>query len=110
MKINNILESINKAIDVMRFNEGIEANGHFVAMSSIKKSMGPYKAYHIIIDYVDLDGHKNFTFCNNTCMERCPTGEEHKLEEQCTLEVLTRFFIKWNKFKDAIIKGEYDSE
>lgn len=110
MKINSILEGINKAIDVIRINREINVNGHFTAISNIKKSMGPYKEYRIVIDYINLDSHENFMFCSNHCMERCPVGEEYKLEEQCTQEILTKFFIKWDKYKESIIVGDYGCE
>lgn len=110
MRINKILESINKAIDTIRKEKELNARGHFVAVSTIKKSMGPYKEYRITVDYVNLNSHENYMFCSNTCMERCNTGEECKLEEQCTLELLTKFFIRWNKLKDKVIVGDYGCE
>lgn len=110
MKINQILESFNKALDAIRFTRGIKVNGHFNAVSTVKKSMGPYKTYRIVIDYVNLDNHENYPFCNNTYTDVCYTGEENKLEEQCTAEILVTFFIRWEKFKEAVIIGDYGCE
>ena len=110
MKINQMLESINKALDAIRFQRGIEVNGHFVAVTSIKKSMGAYKICTITVDYINLDEHENFKFCTNTLSDECVKGEEDKLEDRCALELLTSFFIRWEKFKEAVIIGDYGCE
>lgn len=107
MKINSILESINKAIDCIRKDNDIEVRGHFTALTTIKKSMGPYKECRIEINYTDLSEHKTTLFCNATCMERCAPNEEHKLIDHTTDCVITKFFIKWLECSNDIINSGY---
>ena len=107
MRINNILEGINKAIDHIRESSNVEAKGHFTAITTIKKSMGPYKECRIEINYTDLLEHKTTLFCNTTCMERCAPNEEYKLIDRTTENIITKFFVKWLECGDDVIKKGY---
>lgn len=110
MKIDEVLESLNKALDDIRERKQLNVKGHFVALPSIKKSMGPYKEYRIRINYVNGVDNEVHLFCTNTCMERCNAGEEDKLANQCETEVLRKFFICLHKYYDSIIIGDYGCE
>ncbi len=109
MRINSTLESINKAIDHTRKETGIETKGHFTALTTIKKLMGPYKECRIEINYTNLLKQQTTPFCTAVCVERCKPNEEHKLIEQTTDNAITEFFIKWIKCgNDIIIDGYGD--
>lgn len=110
MRINQILESINKAIDQFRAERNISARGHLIGICSIYKEMGPYKRFEMHLDYVNIDTENTVIVCENKCIDKCPIGQELKLEEKCTSELLTKFFIKWEELKEQIITGKYGAE
>ena len=49
MKINSVLEAINRALDEERAKRSLDIKGHFTSTMNIKKSMGPYKQCYINI-------------------------------------------------------------
>lgn len=110
MRINSILESINRAIDRTRKDTCIETRGHFTALTTIKKLMGPYKECRIEINYTDLSKQQTSSFCVVTCVERCASNEEHKLIEKTTDDAITEFFIKWIKCGNDIIIDGYGNK
>jgi hypothetical protein len=111
MKIDNILESINRAIDYVRDNNNIiSVKGHFVALTTINKGMGSYKECNIQVNYIDIKNQKIIPFCNEKCIEKCVANEEHKLIDQTTSKLITAFFIKWNECSNDIINGLYGNK
>lgn len=108
MRIDNTLESINKAVDYIRNDSNIVSiRGHFVALITLTKAMGPYKECNIQVNYIDIDNQKIIPFCSEKCVDRCTANEEYKLVEQTTDKLITTFFIKWNKYANDIINGVY---
>lgn len=112
MRINEVLECANKAIDEIRNKKNINARGHFVSTTEIQKAMGPYKQCVTRIVYVNLDKHSTNTFCGASIMERCLSENEEKMIKKVETQALTQFFIyqHMENVWEQIIKGEYGTE
>lgn len=93
MKINEVLEAYNKAIDNIREEKNITAKGHFISIADIKKSMGPYKQIYVTILYHDGVKNVNYPFAGAQLMDRCPIDKEETMLKQCELAALTKFFL-----------------
>lgn len=111
MKINDILESYNKAIDKIRKDKGITENGHLMAFTDVRKSMGPYKEFRTDILYISSDRNNTYV-CNHVSMERCLKDEEQKFVEKNELIVLEKLFtLLYNKFIwNQLIEGTYGTQ
>ena len=112
MKINDVLESYNKALEEYRWNRGLSTEGHFVSSTVIKKngSMGPFRECDVEIIYVDIsnNGCKNIAICGAVCKERCTVDQEEALINKTELTALAKLFLYlhegvWGK----IARGEY---
>lgn len=112
MRINEVLECANKAIDEIRKKESINAKGHFVSTTEIKKAMGPYKQCVVGIVYINLDKHSTYAFCGASIMERCLSENEEKIIKKAEAQALTQFFMyqHMENIWEQIIKGEYGTE
>lgn len=112
MRINEVLECANKAIDEIRNKKNINARGHFVSTTEIQKAMGPYKQCATRIVYVNLDKHSTSAFCGASIMERCLSENEEKMIKKVETQALTQFFIyqHMEDIWEQIIKGEYGTE
>ena len=88
MKINEVLECINKVSDSKREN----THGHLIAVTEIKKSMGPYRQAYTHIYYIDLDKKDKYEYCTASIMDRCTKDKEDKLKERCEKEALIKLF------------------
>lgn len=109
MRLNEVLECANKAIDEIREGKGIMAKGHFVSTTEIRKSMGPYRQCDVRIVYVNLDEHKTIDFCTTSAMERCTIEDEKKLVKATEMKALKAFFTQQciTEIWQQIIGGEY---
>lgn len=112
MRINEVLECANKAIDEIRKKENIDAKGHFVSTTEIRKAMGPYKQCIVEIMYINLDRHNTHAFCGASIMERCLSENEEKIIKKAETQALTQFFVyqHTDSIWEQIIKGEYGTE
>lgn len=110
MKINEVLEAYNKVIDTLREEKGIKAKGHFVAVTNIKKSMGPYKQFYVHILYCDVTKNINYPFAGAQLMERCPAGQEEEILNKCELAALKSFFLYCQQegILDKVIHNTYE--
>ena len=110
MKINEILEAYNKAIDIIREDKKLNVKGHFVVLEDIKKSMGPYKQLKVDILYCNVENNVNYPFAGAQLMEKCPAGTEEAMMEKCELATLTKFFYYLHNEEvfNSIISNTYD--
>lgn len=105
MKINDVLEAINQAIEEERTKKCFNIKGHFVTVTDIQKGMGPYKKYHISIIYVDIDNKENIDFISKYYTHKVMKGAEDKVKNIVECEVLTPFFLKVLDNWENIVKG-----
>lgn len=112
MRIDDVLECLNKTLDELRARRGITTKGHFISTMNIKKSMGPYKQCYIIIYYVNLDTKINTPFTEGTYMERVLVDRVEDFIKVAEQYALTKFFIMCNEpnLWESIIIGEYGSK
>ena len=86
MTFNEILECANKVLDTERKKNGIEARGHFVGFTGIKKLMGNYREVCIDVNYVNGDRTYAVSRIRHTYQ-----GEVK--EEECMKEAIYQFFM-----------------
>lgn len=112
MKIDDVLECLNKTLDELRAKRGITTKGHFVSTMNIKKSMGPYKQCYITIIYVNLDSKINTPVSEGTYMERVLVDRVEEFISVAERYALTKLFIKLNEpnLWENITIGEYGSK
>lgn len=107
MRINDVLESFNKTIEEERHRTGIKNRGHFISVTTIEKAMGPYKKYHVVIFYVDIDKGENIEFISKYYTHKVPKGKEESIQKIVDCDILTAFFTKVIKVTEDVIKGRY---
>lgn len=91
MKINDILECFNKALDA----KGNPKRIHYVAHSTWERKMGTVKSAHTIITLIDPKADtKEIVHAEYTAS--IPTGQEEALIEESQRRALTEFVIKWD--------------
>lgn len=91
MKINDVLECFNKALDA----KGNPKRIHYVAHSTWERKMGTVKSAHTIITLIDPQaGTKEIVHIEYTAS--IPTGQEEALIEESQRRALTEFVIKWD--------------
>lgn len=90
MKINDVLECYNKALDEC----GNPDKKHFVAHSTVEKKIGPVKEVTTFITLCNPTTGKNECIVKTTNTE-CSIGEEskEKLIEKTEKEALVEFII-----------------
>ena len=112
MRINEVLECANKAIDGIRKKENITAKGHFVATTEVKKAMGPYKQCIVGVLYINLDKRSTHAFCGASIMERCLSENEEKIIKKAEIGALTQFFLYQHEpdIWEQVIRGDYGNK
>ena len=61
MKINDVLNCINKTLEVEREARGLQrVTGHFVFHLDIQKGMGHIKTFHAYIDFFNMKYKKTY--------------------------------------------------
>lgn len=112
MKINDVLECYNAALDNERIHRELNVKGHFVSTMEIKKSMGPYKQAFINIIYIDIDHKTNRQFVSSSWMERALIDDINKFTETAEKQALIKFIIACNENDvwKKVIEGKYGIE
>ena len=91
MKINDILECFNKALDANGNPKGI----HYVAHSTWERRIGAVKSAFTIITLCDpKEGTKEIVKSEYTT--RIPSGQEEALVEETQRRALVEFIKRWN--------------
>ena len=95
MKINDILECFNKALDLAGNPEKI----HYVAHSVIEKKIGPVKQATTIITLCDQANNTRKDIVEKSYTTSIPTGHEEVLKEETEKRALIEFITKWSHDK-----------
>lgn len=100
MKINDILECFNKALDA----NGNPKRIHYVAHSSWERKIGAVKSASTIITLCDpQEGTKDII--TSTYTTNIPTGQEEVLLEETQRRALIEFIKNWDH--DTGVRGEF---
>lgn len=110
MKINEILECINKTLDEERALKEIHCSGHFVAHTLWEKKIGTAKEFHVCIDYINNGVPYKYSAIHHTC--QCPVEDIDNMKEQVELMALTQFFKALrlsvgNSSYEGVLKGDF---
>lgn len=114
MKINQVLECVNKVLDKEREVLGLpKMLGHFEFRISYVKHMGTQKTFSAYIDFINLKhntGAHHVIAIHNTIA--CPAAEIEKVEEQLIIQALYNFFeVLSGKGKGAyenFVNGDFE--
>lgn len=110
MKINDILEKVNKLLDQQRELEGIDTKGHFIGTMTLRKSMGPYKQCTIEISYVNMTNSTITSVIKSTLMERV-ANDDNPIIDSTTADAVSKFLVKvgsnnsWEDIKRGDMNG-----
>ena len=110
MRINEVLEGINKAIDNIREEQGLKVNGHLTSVTTVKKSMGPYRQCYIMVVYVNSDNNTTTELFTKTIMDRVMGDKVDALIAKTESLVVTAVVLYMYKHLESLIKGNYGSE
>lgn len=107
MKLNDVLEAFNKALDIERKEGGI---GHFISTLKSKKLMGNYREYTLNIYYVNKE-KDTIPFVTGRKIEQLIVPEDFIITA-IEVEALCTFFSAIRKGGDALynqlVTGSYN--
>lgn len=112
MKFNDILDSVNTALEGERVIKDLFVRGHLVSTMEIKKLMGPYKQSYIKIVYVNLDESKNIEFLTSTYMGKAPVDKMDEFILESEKRALLKLIITLHTpgIWQSLIEGKYGTE
>lgn len=106
MKINEILECFNKALDEFRASNGSSVKTHFAARSAWERKIGAVKRAYTEIDLIDngpYDKGKATPIITQEYVSNVPSGAEVALIETTERRALKEFIIYWSEHLNDII-------
>lgn len=108
MKVEDIIEGLNRHIENKRKDLNIEAKGHIVLQKEINtnSSFKAYKDYRYTIWFTNRKSHR-LIIVNQSA--RVLDGQEELMERQMNI-ILCQSLFDWigSKYYDEVIKGEYN--
>lgn len=110
MKLENIIEGLNRHIEGRRKNLGIDPiQGHLVLQKTIKPhgTFKAYKEYNFTIWFVK--GRDRFVVLMINHVARVVDGHEETLMKEMTIR-LSEMIFNWmgSNFYEQVVKGEYN--
>lgn len=105
MKIDDILECLNRTLDAERKAKNIDTSGHFIYYIGVKKEIGAVKTFIAYVDFVNNKQVTNHVIrYEHTC--NCPTEKIAETKDIVSLQVLTNLFIA---LRMGVGKGAYEN-
>lgn len=92
MKINDVIECVNRTLEAERKARGIEALGHFVYHSSYAKRIGTIKEFQAKIDFVNFNMGYPCRVVSYFHVEDCPQDKVEEIKDKVALKVLKELF------------------
>lgn len=95
MKINDVIECVNKALDKERKAKLIEARGHFVFHINYERMIGSVKKFKATIEFISYgigDNGVPKTVCGVSYVTDCPVESIEQVKDRITLMLLDNFF------------------
>lgn len=109
MKIEDIIEGLNRHIDSQRSALGITETGHIVLHKEVlsNSSFKIYKTFKYNLWFIK--NKKSYKVLTLSETIKVPTGQEEQVEKELSISLSTLIF-NWigSDSYTAIIKGEYD--
>lgn len=93
MKINDVIECINRTLEAERKAKGIEAVGHFVYHSNYTKRIGSIKEFGSFIDFVNFNLGASVRVCSLSYVDTCPVEHIEETKEEIALKTLSEFLL-----------------
>lgn len=93
MKINDVIECINKTLEKERKALGIEAIGHFVYQSACVNRIGTVKEFQASINFVNFNIGHTIRVCSYYALESCPTDKVEEVKDRIALNVLEELLL-----------------
>lgn len=107
MKINNVIEAFNKALQKIKTEE--KCNPFFVSTLNIDKKIGTVKAFTIRIFLIDQLNNYRATIIKKVFNCACPEANINDVVDLLSLEVIAELVLLFSKHKDDLIIGNYES-
>lgn len=113
MKINDIMECANKALEAIRQIRGIDCNHFFTARRELARKMGPIKEFTLRIEYIKPNEKTIAVITKKHTQKALEGQEENDVWEMVEKDCLSGFFalitmgkgpLSWDKF----VTGEYN--
>lgn len=105
IKINDILECVNRVLDKERLAKNLEVRGHFVHVLNIEKHIGTIKTFHARVDFVNHWGVVS-TVVGLDYSVTCPIEQLEEIKEKVLINLLENFFFALRMGKG---KGNYEN-
>ena len=109
MKAEDIIEGLNKHIEIRRGERGIENVGHMVLQKEIMphSSFKVYKTYKYTLWFTKRGKSYKVIVLEHTA--KVPDGQEESMLREMNIMLSTMIF-NWigSDFYEAVIKGEYN--
>ena len=108
MKIQDIIEGLNRHIEDIRKELGVQVKGHIVLHKTIEPcKFKAYKKYSAELFYVDTKIKNKISLGKVAIQDIVLEGQEEKILSKITIE-LVQLILRFNKSElfDKIIKGE----
>ena len=109
MKAEDIIEGLNKHIEIRRGERGIENVGHIVLQREIipHSSFKVYKIYKYTLWFTKRG--KSYEVIKIQHTTKVPDGQEENMLREMNIMLITSIF-NWigSDFYEAVIKGEYN--
>lgn len=105
MKINDVLECLNKTLDVERKVKRIDSSGHFIYWVEVERKIGTTRTFTAYVDFVNNKQvtHHVISY-KHTCT--CPTEKVEEVKDGVSIQALTELFIL---LRMGIGKGAYEN-
>ena len=108
MKVEDIIEGLNRHIEIKRRDNKIDAKGHIVLQKEINtnSSFKAYKNYKYSVWFTNRKSYRLITVSKSA---RVIDGQEELIERQMNT-ILCQSLFDWigSKYYDEVIKGEYN--
>lgn len=108
MKINDVIEAFNKALQRIKTKDKI--NPFFVATVNVEKKIGTIKEFTIRVFLVDQLTSYRSVVLKKTVNFPCPESEVNKAAEGVfCMDIIPDLVLLFNKYKDDLGSGNYES-
>ena len=112
MKINDVLECVNKTLDKEREAKKLKVKGHFVHMLNVEKQIGTTKTFHALISFINNSG-VNIPFIRISHTVACPIEQLEEMKDKVLISLLEDFFaaLRFGKGKadyENFVNGTFE--
>lgn len=106
MRINDVVEAFNKALQKIRTEE--KCNPFFVSTLNVDRKIGAIKEFTIRIFLVDQLNNYRSVILKKVFKCNCPEANIDSVVDLLSLEVIAELVLLFSKHKDNLIIGNYE--